>query len=81
MCVWQRLIKDQEAITQEMREEMDERQRKADLEDHIVQRWIETDREERQKAQMVRSLDFHMYLGESVMLTGYVNYLIVFLLQ
>ncbi|POI32069.1 hypothetical protein CIB84_004179, partial [Bambusicola thoracicus] len=49
----QRLIKDQEAITQEMREEMDERQRKADLEDHIVQRWIETDREERQKAQMV----------------------------
>lgn len=53
-----------------MREEMDERQRKADLEDHIVQRWIETDREERQKAQMVRWLDFHMYLRESVMLTG-----------
>ncbi|XP_031408774.1 TBC1 domain family member 31 isoform X2 [Meleagris gallopavo] len=49
----QRLIKDQETITQEMREEKDDRQRKADLEDHIVQRWVETDREERQKAQMV----------------------------
>uniref|UniRef100_A0A8C2SZW3 TBC1 domain family member 31 n=1 Tax=Coturnix japonica TaxID=93934 RepID=A0A8C2SZW3_COTJA len=49
----QRLIKDQERITQEMREETDDRQRKADLEDHIVQRWIETDREERQKAQLV----------------------------
>lgn len=52
-----------------MREETDDRQRKADLEDHIVQRWIETDREERQNAQLVRWLDFHMYLGESVMLT------------
>uniref|UniRef100_A0A8C9F3G9 TBC1 domain family member 31 n=1 Tax=Pavo cristatus TaxID=9049 RepID=A0A8C9F3G9_PAVCR len=49
----QHLIKDQETITQEMREEINDRQRKADLEDHIVQRWIETDREERQKAQMV----------------------------
>ncbi|XP_072183724.1 TBC1 domain family member 31 isoform X1 [Excalfactoria chinensis] len=49
----QRLIKDQERITQEMREETDDRQRKAELEDHIVQRWIETDQEERQKAQMV----------------------------
>lgn len=55
-----------------MREEKDDRQRKADLEDHIVQRWVETDREERQKAQMVRWLDFHMgfHMGESVMLTG-----------
>ncbi|OXB82954.1 UNVERIFIED_CONTAM: hypothetical protein H355_009864 [Colinus virginianus] len=49
----QRLIKDHEEVTREMREEIDDRQRKADLEDHIVQRWIETDREERQKAQMV----------------------------
>lgn len=68
MHVWQRLTKDRETITQEMREERDDRQRKADLEDHIVQRWVETDREERQKAQMVRWLDFHM--GECVMLTG-----------
>lgn len=53
-CVWQHLIKDQESSTQEMKEEIDASRRKADLEDHVVQRLMETDREEKQKAQMVR---------------------------
>ncbi|NXC39449.1 TBC31 protein, partial [Penelope pileata] len=44
---------DQETVTQEMKEEIDDSRRKADLKDHVVQRWMETDREERQKAQMV----------------------------
>ncbi|XP_035172904.1 TBC1 domain family member 31 isoform X1 [Oxyura jamaicensis] len=49
----QHLIKDQESSTQGMKEEIDANRRKADLEDHIVQRLMETDREEKQKAQMV----------------------------
>ncbi|XP_029868331.1 TBC1 domain family member 31 isoform X2 [Aquila chrysaetos chrysaetos] len=49
----QHLIKDQEAVTQEMKEEVDARQRKVDLEDRLVQRLMEIDREEKQKAQIV----------------------------
>ncbi|NXU83623.1 TBC31 protein, partial [Xiphorhynchus elegans] len=49
----QHLIKDQEAVTKEMKEKMDAHQRKVDLEDHRVQRWMEIDREEKQKAQTV----------------------------
>jgi len=54
LCVWQHLIKDQEAVTKEMKEEVDSRRRKVDLEDHLVQRLVEIDREEKQKAQIVR---------------------------
>uniref|UniRef100_A0A8C3JQC5 TBC1 domain family member 31 n=1 Tax=Calidris pygmaea TaxID=425635 RepID=A0A8C3JQC5_9CHAR len=50
----QHLIKDQEAVTKEMKEEVDACRRKVDLEDHLVQRWMEVDREEKQKAQKVR---------------------------
>ncbi|KFZ45370.1 TBC1 domain family member 31, partial [Antrostomus carolinensis] len=49
----QHLIKDQEAITKEIKEEVDARRRKVDLEDHLVQRLVEIDREEKQKAQIV----------------------------
>ncbi|KFW93379.1 TBC1 domain family member 31, partial [Phalacrocorax carbo] len=49
----QHLIKDQEAVTKEMREEVDARRRRMDLEDHLVQRLMEIDREENQKAQIV----------------------------
>ncbi|KFV55269.1 TBC1 domain family member 31, partial [Gavia stellata] len=49
----QHLIKDQEAVTKEMKEEVDARRRMVDLEDHLVQRLIEIDREEKQKAQIV----------------------------
>ncbi|XP_054671505.1 TBC1 domain family member 31 isoform X1 [Grus americana] len=49
----QHLIKDQEAVTKEMKEEVDARQRKVDLEDHLVRRLMEIEREERQKAQIV----------------------------
>ncbi|KFP35379.1 TBC1 domain family member 31, partial [Chlamydotis macqueenii] len=49
----QHLSKDQEAVTKEMKEEVDARQRKLDLEDHLVQRLMEIDREEKQKAQIV----------------------------
>uniref|UniRef100_A0A8C3JTH1 TBC1 domain family member 31 n=1 Tax=Calidris pygmaea TaxID=425635 RepID=A0A8C3JTH1_9CHAR len=49
----QHLIKDQEAVTKEMKEEVDACRRKVDLEDHLVQRWMEVDREEKQKAQKV----------------------------
>ncbi|NXN37572.1 TBC31 protein, partial [Rhinoptilus africanus] len=49
----QQLIKDQEAVTKEMRAEVDARRRKVDLEDHLVQRLMEIDREEKQKAQTV----------------------------
>ncbi|NXI92057.1 TBC31 protein, partial [Psophia crepitans] len=49
----QHLIKDQEVVTKEMKEEVDARRRKVDLEDHLVQRLMETEREERQKAQIV----------------------------
>ncbi|NXP23167.1 TBC31 protein, partial [Scytalopus superciliaris] len=47
----QHLIKDQEAVTKEMKEKVDAHQRKVDLEDQRVQRWMEIDREENQKAQ------------------------------
>ncbi|NWX38842.1 TBC31 protein, partial [Steatornis caripensis] len=49
----QHLIKDREAVTKEMKEELDARRRKVDLEDDLLQRLMETDREEKQKAQIV----------------------------
>ncbi|NXT37141.1 TBC31 protein, partial [Pelecanoides urinatrix] len=49
----QHLIKDQEALTKEMKEEVDARQRRLDLEDHLVYRLMEIDREEKQKADIV----------------------------
>ncbi|NXW60624.1 TBC31 protein, partial [Eurystomus gularis] len=49
----QPLIKDQETVTKEMKEEVDARRRKVDVEGHLVQRLMETDREEKQKAQIV----------------------------
>ncbi|NXJ93783.1 TBC31 protein, partial [Corythaixoides concolor] len=49
----QHLIKDQEAVTKEMKEEVDAHQRKVDLEDHLVQRLMEIEKEEKQKAQIV----------------------------
>ncbi|XP_074703516.1 TBC1 domain family member 31 isoform X5 [Strix aluco] len=49
----QHLIKDQEAVTKEMKEEVDAHRRKVDLEDHLVQRLMEIEREEKQKAQIV----------------------------
>ncbi|KFO03969.1 TBC1 domain family member 31, partial [Balearica regulorum gibbericeps] len=49
----QHLIKDQEAVTKEMKEEVDDHQRKVDLEDHLVRQLMEIEREERQKAQIV----------------------------
>ncbi|NXG66241.1 TBC31 protein, partial [Hemiprocne comata] len=53
LCVWQHLIKDQEAVMKEMKEAADARRRKVDLEGHLVQRLMEIDREEKQKAQIV----------------------------
>ncbi|XP_019383664.1 PREDICTED: TBC1 domain family member 31 [Gavialis gangeticus] len=49
----QQLVKDQETVMQEVKGELDTNRRKADLEDHLVQRLIEIDREEKQKAQML----------------------------
>uniref|UniRef100_A0A8C8AQR0 TBC1 domain family member 31 n=1 Tax=Otus sunia TaxID=257818 RepID=A0A8C8AQR0_9STRI len=49
----QHLIKDQEAVRKEMKEEVDAHRRKVDLEDHLVQRLMEIEREEKQKAQIV----------------------------
>ncbi|XP_067146300.1 TBC1 domain family member 31 isoform X3 [Apteryx mantelli] len=49
----QHLIKDQETVMQEMKGEIDTSRRKADLEDHLVQKLMEVDREEKQKARMV----------------------------
>ncbi|KFQ79499.1 TBC1 domain family member 31, partial [Phaethon lepturus] len=49
----QHLIKDQEAITKEMQEEVDACRRKVDLEDHLVQRLMEVEGEEKRKAQIV----------------------------
>ncbi|XP_074997320.1 TBC1 domain family member 31 isoform X2 [Calonectris borealis] len=49
----QHLIKDQEAVTKQMKEEVDARRRRVDLEDHLVQRLMEIDREEKQKADIV----------------------------
>ncbi|XP_064010298.1 TBC1 domain family member 31 isoform X2 [Pogoniulus pusillus] len=49
----QRLIKDQEAVTKEIKEEVDAHQRRVDLEDHLVQRLMDIEREEKQKAQIV----------------------------
>uniref|UniRef100_A0A663N7V9 TBC1 domain family member 31 n=1 Tax=Athene cunicularia TaxID=194338 RepID=A0A663N7V9_ATHCN len=45
----QHLIKDQEAVTKEVKEEVDAHRRKVDLEDHLVQRLMEIEREEKQK--------------------------------
>ncbi|XP_053843606.1 TBC1 domain family member 31 isoform X2 [Vidua macroura] len=47
------LIKDQEAVTKEIKEELEAHRRKVDLEDQRVQRLIETDKEEIQKAHSV----------------------------
>jgi len=49
-----------------MKEEVDSRRRKVDLEDHLVQRLVEIDREEKQKAQIVRWLDLNVYFAEFV---------------
>ncbi|XP_054241318.1 TBC1 domain family member 31 isoform X2 [Indicator indicator] len=49
----QRLIKDQEAVTKEIKGEVDAHQRKVDLEDRLLQRLMEIEREEKQKAQIV----------------------------
>ncbi|CAN8183730.1 unnamed protein product [Coccothraustes coccothraustes] len=49
----QHLIKDQEAVTKEMKEEVETHRRKVDLEDQRVQRLIEIDKEEIQKAHTV----------------------------
>ncbi|NXX75101.1 TBC31 protein, partial [Urocolius indicus] len=49
----QHLIKDQEAVTKAMKEEVDAHRRRVDLEDHLIQRLMEVDREENQKAQIV----------------------------
>ncbi|NXY04526.1 TBC31 protein, partial [Pteruthius melanotis] len=49
----QHLIQDQEAVTKEMKEEVDAHRRKVDLEDQRVQRLIEINREEIQKAHAV----------------------------
>ncbi|XP_033368324.1 TBC1 domain family member 31 isoform X6 [Parus major] len=49
----QHLIKDQEGVTKEMKEEVEAHRRKVDLEDQRVQRLIEIDREETQKAHTV----------------------------
>ncbi|XP_068014720.1 TBC1 domain family member 31 isoform X2 [Melanerpes formicivorus] len=49
----QHLIKDQEAVTREIKEEVDAHQRKVDLEDRLLQRLMEIEKEERQKAQTV----------------------------
>ncbi|NWH73463.1 TBC31 protein, partial [Piaya cayana] len=49
----QHLIKDQEAVRKEMKEEVDAHQRRVDLEGHVIQRLMEIDREEQEKAQIV----------------------------
>ncbi|XP_039406081.1 TBC1 domain family member 31 isoform X3 [Corvus cornix cornix] len=49
----QHLIQDQEAVTKEMKEEVDAHRRKVDLEDQRVQRLIEINKEEIQKAHAV----------------------------
>ncbi|KFV04636.1 TBC1 domain family member 31, partial [Pterocles gutturalis] len=49
----QHVIKDQEAVTKEMKEVLDAHRRTVDLEDRLVQRLMEIDREEKQKAQIV----------------------------
>lgn len=54
LYVGQRLIKDQEAVAKEIKEEVDAHQRRVDLEDHLVQRLMDIEREEKQKAQIVR---------------------------
>ncbi|NXG26932.1 TBC31 protein, partial [Dromaius novaehollandiae] len=48
----QHLIEDQETVMQEMKGERDTSRRKADLEDRLVQKLVEVDQEEKQKAQM-----------------------------
>ncbi|XP_008119885.2 TBC1 domain family member 31 [Anolis carolinensis] len=47
----QKLIKEQEAVTQEVKGELDTSRRKADLEEHLLQRLIETDQGREHTAQ------------------------------
>ncbi|XP_030336037.1 TBC1 domain family member 31 isoform X3 [Strigops habroptila] len=49
----QHLIKDQETVKKEMKEEVDAHRRKVDLEDHLVQRLMKIHREDKQKPQIV----------------------------
>ncbi|NXX87654.1 TBC31 protein, partial [Centropus bengalensis] len=49
----QHLIKNQEAVTKKMKEEVDAHQRRVDLEKQVLQSLMEVDREEQQKAQLV----------------------------
>ncbi|XP_034619438.1 TBC1 domain family member 31 isoform X2 [Trachemys scripta elegans] len=49
----QQLVKDQETVTQEVKGEIDASRRRADLEEHLVQRLIEIDRDEDRKAQVL----------------------------
>ncbi|KAM6283307.1 TBC1 domain family member 31 isoform 2-T2 [Porphyrio hochstetteri] len=53
----QHLIKDQEAVTKEMKEEVDAHRKKVDLEDYLARRLMEIEREEKQKAQIVAEED------------------------
>ncbi|XP_074842810.1 TBC1 domain family member 31 isoform X2 [Carettochelys insculpta] len=49
----QQLVKDQETMTQEVKGEIDASRRKADLEEHLVQRLIENDQDGECKAQLL----------------------------
>ncbi|XP_030409634.1 TBC1 domain family member 31 isoform X4 [Gopherus evgoodei] len=49
----QQLVKNQETVTQEVKGEIDASRRRADLEEHLVQRLIEIDRDEDRKAQVL----------------------------
>uniref|UniRef100_A0A674JFG7 TBC1 domain family member 31 n=2 Tax=Terrapene triunguis TaxID=2587831 RepID=A0A674JFG7_9SAUR len=49
----QQLVKDQETVTQEVKGEIDASRRRADLEEHLVQKLIEIDRDEDRKAQVL----------------------------
>uniref|UniRef100_A0A8C5TNF1 TBC1 domain family member 31 n=1 Tax=Malurus cyaneus samueli TaxID=2593467 RepID=A0A8C5TNF1_9PASS len=57
----QHLIKDQEAVRKEMKEEVDVHRRKVDLEDQRVQRLIEIDRQEIQKAHAIKILCLEVF--------------------
>ncbi|XP_020652229.3 TBC1 domain family member 31 [Pogona vitticeps] len=49
----QKLVKEQEATTREVKEELDTSRRKADLEERLVQRLIEADQDGEQRAQQM----------------------------
>ncbi|XP_007070938.2 TBC1 domain family member 31 isoform X2 [Chelonia mydas] len=49
----QQLVKDQETVTQEVKGEIDASRRRADLEEHLVQRLIEVNQDEDRKAQVL----------------------------